>query len=262
MLCLATKSADNSDVGSVVIILNSCGDNEEIKSVIPVGLVAQIFSVKLATILVKNLNIRSIHITPKTLNMRWANAARFADMFAEKAAMLAVMVVPMFSPIIIAAADSNPIQPREHMMSVMATVALDDCTIIVNTVPISKKISVERNPKLAKSLTNASTSGLFCKSGIESFRKSSPINKKANPKINSPKDLRLLFAENMRGSPTPSNGMDMMLMENLPKPNKDIIHAVTVVPILAPMITPIDWAKVSKPAFTKLTTITLAADED
>ena len=80
--------------------------------------------------------------------------------------------------------------------------------------------------------------------------------------MNSPKDLRLLLAENIRGNPTPSSGMDMMLMENLPKPNKDIIHAVTVVPILAPIITPMDCAKVSKPAFTKLTTITLAADED
>ena len=72
----------------------------------------------------------------------------------------------------------------------------------------------------------------------------------------------LLFAEKIRGSPTPNKGIDIILMENLPKPNKDIIHAVTVVPILAPIITPIDWAKVSKPAFTKLTTITVVADED
>ena len=80
--------------------------------------------------------------------------------------------------------------------------------------------------------------------------------------MNSPKDLRLFLAENMSGKPTPSKGIDMILMENLPKPNKVIIQAVTVVPILAPIITPMDCDKVSNPAFTKLTTITLAADED
>ena len=45
-------------------------------------------------------------------------------------------------------------------------------------------------------------------------------------------------------------------------PNAEMIHAVTVVPILAPMITPIDCDKVSSPALTKLTTITVVAEED
>ena len=80
--------------------------------------------------------------------------------------------------------------------------------------------------------------------------------------MNSPKDLFLLLPEKMSGRPTPHNGIEITLIENLPNPNKDIIHAVTVVPILAPMITPIDCESVSKPAFTKLTTITLVADED
>ncbi len=139
-----------------------------------------------------------------------------------------------------AAADSKPIQPLEHIMSVIATVALDDCTITVSTVPITKKISVDKKPKSEKPLTKASTSGLFCKSGIELLSKSNPKNKNAKPKINSPSDLRLLFAENMRGKPIPSKGMETILIENLPKPNKDIIHAVTVVPTLAPIITPMD----------------------
>ena len=46
------------------------------------------------------------------------------------------------------------------------------------------------------------------------------------------------------------------------KPNHATIHAVTVVPIFAPMITPIACVSVSNPAFTKLTTITVVADED
>ena len=42
----------------------------------------------------------------------------------------------------------------------------------------------------------------------------------------------------------------------------EIIHAVTVVPMLAPMMTPMDCASVISPAFTKLTTITVVALDD
>ena len=40
-----------------------------------------------------------------------------------------------------------------------------------------------------------------------------------------------------------------------------MIHAVNVVPTFAPMITAIDWPSVIRPALTKLTTITVDADE-
>ena len=46
------------------------------------------------------------------------------------------------------------------------------------------------------------------------------------------------------------------------KPTAEIIHAVTVVPMFAPMMTPIDCASVISPAFTKLTTITVVALDD
>lgn len=35
-----------------------------------------------------------------------------------------------------------------------------------------------------------------------------------------------------------------------------------VVPIFAPIVTAIDWVKLTKPAFTKLTSITVVAEED
>lgn len=41
-----------------------------------------------------------------------------------------------------------------------------------------------------------------------------------------------------------------------------MIHAVSVVPMLAPIITDIAWAKVSSPAFTKDTVITVVAVDD
>ena len=45
-------------------------------------------------------------------------------------------------------------------------------------------------------------------------------------------------------------------------PSRVIIHAVTVVPMLAPMMTATALLSESKPALTKLTTITVVAEED
>ena len=58
-----------------------------------------------------------------------------------------------------------------------------------------------------------------------------------------------------------SNGSDMAAISTL-NPRAEIIQAVTVVPILAPIITPIDCERLNRPAFTKLTTITVVAEED
>ena len=68
----------------------------------------------------------SAHITPNTLNTVWASAARFAEGFPTAAAMLAVIVVPMFSPSTIAHAMSNLIHPKFSIMIVRAIVALED----------------------------------------------------------------------------------------------------------------------------------------
>ena len=46
------------------------------------------------------------------------------------------------------------------------------------------------------------------------------------------------------------------------KPNKETIHAVTVVPMFAPKIIPIACVNDNISAFTKLTTITVVALED
>ena len=47
-----------------------------------------------------------------------------------------------------------------------------------------------------------------------------------------------------------------------PRPSSVISHAVTVVPILAPIITATAPASDSSPAFTNDTTITVVADDD
>ena len=74
-------------------------------------------------------------------------------------------------------------------------------------------------------------------------------------------DLRLLFPEKMSGRAMAKRGRAKAAMSTL-NPKIEMIQAVTVVPILAPIITLMDSASVSNPAFTKLTTITVVAEED
>ena len=73
-------------------------------------------------------------------------AARLAAGFAIEAAILAVMVVPIFSPSTMAAAILKGIQPKLSITKVSAMVALDDCSTKVRIVPISVKISTEPKP--------------------------------------------------------------------------------------------------------------------
>ena len=73
--------------------------------------------------------------------------------------------------------------------------------------------------------------------------------------------LRLPLLLNSSGIPIASIGMAKAAMFTL-KPTAEIIHAVTVVPMFAPMMTPMDCASVIKPALTKLTTITVVALDD
>ena len=65
----------------------------------------------------------------------------------------------------------------------------------------------------------------------------------------------------LRMNPKAIRGTARMEMSAL-NPSKEIIHAVIVVPILAPIITPIACKSVSSPALTNPTTITVVALED
>ena len=102
----------------------------------------------------------SAHSTPNTLKMVCDMAARLACVLPTDAAILAVMVVPMFSPNTMAQAISKGIQPMLSMMSVMAIVADEDCRMRVSTVPKPRNRSTEPKPCDAHELTKASTSGV------------------------------------------------------------------------------------------------------
>ena len=96
--------------------------------------------------------------------------------------------------------------------------------------------------------------------GIFSCRKFRPINRSPKPIINSPQLLRIRFAEKSSGRLNPIRGRERLTILIL-NPRMEINHAVNVVPTLAPMMTPIEPIRSSKPALTKLTTITVVAEE-
>jgi hypothetical protein len=96
---------------------------------------------------------------------------------------------------------------------------------------------------------------------MEVFNVSRPIKRMAKPINTSAKDFNLLLDEKRRGKPIAMMGSEKLDIFIL-KPIIDINQAVIVVPIFAPIITPIASISDSKPAFTKLTTITVVAEED
>ena len=138
----------------------------------------------------------SAQVTPMTLMMKWAKAARRAEVLAVKATMLAVMVVPMFSPSTSMMPWSIWSTPVEQRVIVMAMMAADDCTQRVSTVPMSRKkrvfpildsLNCWKNRLMVAPVMGSSTS-----EKLVSFRVIKPRNRNATPKRKSPM-MRLLF---------------------------------------------------------------------
>ena len=84
-----------------------------------------------------------------------------------------------------------------------------------------------------------------------------PMNKTPKPMMTSPHRDTFCFLQNITIS-TPTSRMTGAAFSNL----KDTKRAVTVVPIFAPKITPAACVSVINPELTKLTTITVHADDD
>ena len=90
--------------------------------------------------------------------------------------------------------------------------------------------------------------------------KSIPKKSKAKPRKNSPQERLVLFFEKTNGNDKPIMGKRICEILNF-NPKSVINQILMVVPILAPIVTAIESLKVIKPAFTKLTSITVVADD-
>jgi hypothetical protein len=153
------------------------------------------------------------------------------------------------------------IQPWKSITSVMAVEAEDDWVINVRNVPANTKIIIERNPNSVNESTNINISGLSLMFGTPFLIKSSPIKRIPNPIMASARFWSFSFPKNMKGKKIPISIIAIGVICIL-KPKIETIHAVTVVPMFAPIMTPVDSKKVMSPAFTKLTTITVVVLED
>ena len=180
---------------------------------------------------------------------------------ATAAAMLAVIVVPIFSPSTIAAAMSNPIHPLDTNTIVRAIVALEAWSTIVRIVPIARKMRTEPNPYPVMFCTNARASGCSSRFGTDALRAARPRISRENPMMHWPMLLLRLFLLVEKINPRATNGMATVEISTL-NPNTAMSQAVTVVPILAPIMTPIAFPSERSPAFTMLTTITVVPLED
>ena len=97
--------------------------------------------------------------------------------------------------------------------------------------------------------------------GTELFKNFNPKNNNPKPTKISPKFFLFIVFEKIRGRPIPIAGSAILLILNL-NPSIDTNHPVIVVPIFAPIMMPIDWVNERSPALTKLTTITVVAEDD
>ena len=143
----------------------------------------------------------------------------------------------------------------------MAIVAAEACTIMVTMAPTMIKMMMVKILLYGICANMPATRSPMCRSVAAVCRKLRPMNRKEKPKMNSPRDFLLDLLLKMSGRPKASSGMAKAEMFTL-NPTAEIIHAVTVVPTLAPIITPMACFSVISPAFTKETTMTVVALDD
>ena len=132
---------------------------------------------------------------------------------------------------------------------------------MVRMVPTARKIRTEPKPKPVKWLRNDIMASLLeSSSPADCFIKESPRNMIAKPITKPPMFFFFVSFDEVRMKPRAIRGTEKMAMST--ENPRAVIHAVRVVPMLAPIITPMAFARESSPAFTKLTTIMVVAEED
>ena len=145
----------------------------------------------------------------------------------------------------------------------MAMVAAEAWTMQVSSAPMATKRSTDQKPKPPSEAMPCSRPGYSLRLGMAPFSRSMPTNKRARPMTVWPIDLRLSLRPKMRNMLTAARNMGRLNWPELsPRPRRVMIHAVTVVPMLAPIITATAPARERRPALTKLTTMTVVAEDD
>jgi hypothetical protein len=138
----------------------------------------------------------------------------------------------------------------------VATAALDDCMITVISKPAPTSASVANKPP-SPPLGVRSRSSCPMPSCITSM----PTKISPNPAIARPSRARRPCVTSRTSAPTPTNGNATVLTFTF-RPIAETIHAVDVVPTLAPRMRPSDSLNVSNPALTNPTVTRVVALDD
>ena len=198
------------------------------------------------------VNINTNNIVPITLKVKCIVAALFAFFDAPKLDKSDVTHVPILSPYNIGNAALSGNIPCDARAISIPIDALDDWTIPV----IAKPASIPNNGCTLTKIKACLNCGKSANGFTASFINSIPVNNIPNPSKISAYCLYFWFlAAKYIIIPIP-NAIGA-IFSNL----KDTNWAVTVVPILAPIMIPIAWDSDIIPAFTKPTTITVVALE-
>ena len=145
----------------------------------------------------------------------------------------------------------------------MAIIAAEACTMQVSTMPITVNSSTDMKP-WSEMLPNAARKfGYSSRLGTDDCRYSIPSSSSAKPMVNSPMYLSLSLLANMKKIAIASRKSGRLKFPpDSPRAKILSIQVISVLPILAPIMTEMAPARDIIPALTKLTTITVEADDD
>ena len=115
------------------------------------------------------------------------------------------MVVPIFSPKIIAAPTSKGIIPFRTKVSVRAIAALEDCTTTVTSVPNRTNAIRPKNGESLNCVKKCTIGESASKVGTASFKNPRPIKSIANPMMAFAQPFALFLERNISGAPKPIN---------------------------------------------------------
>ncbi len=198
------------------------------------------------------ISTRYIMIVPMILKKRWISAALLASFFPLREAKSADMQAPILQPRMIKKQMGSSISPCCAIRRRILTVTEELWMMAVMTVPmITPRIGLVSPPSMA------AIWGESFRLAILPDMTDSPMNRTPKPRMTSPIFLIRSFFTNWVRI-TPRNRNTGAYADRL----KETSWEVTVVPMLAPIMTPAAWYRFIIPAFTKLTAITVVALED
>ncbi len=189
---------------------------------------------------------KTIPITAEiTLNITCAKANCLFIVFPPREAKTPVKVVPIFAPITMAIDAGKSITPELIAAKVSTHMALLDCKTTVTKIPIRKKRGRPNWAYCAKS-------NVCCSISTLSFMKSSHKKSSPNPTSNVDHCFPVFPLVNKRLiHPIARIGKANVAILNSPNHNRATSNEVKVVPILAPMSTPMALLNLIIPAPTK-----------